>query len=358
MNIWGNKIKLSIFGESHGFGLGIVIDGFPAGKKIDYEYIDKFIERRKAAKTKFTSSRKERDKYEILSGLKDDITTGAPICVIFRNENVKSKDYSNLQNILRPSHADYPAKIKFSSFNDIRGGGHFSGRITLALTFAGALAKKYLEKKKIFIFSHIKKILDIVDDSFLEKKYEENIEKFKELEKKDLPFLKKDLEIEVKKLIEKIAQQGNSVGGEIECVAYNVPVGLGNPFFDSLESKISHLGFSVPSVKGISFGAGFDIVDKLGLDANDSYYIENDEIKTKTNNNGGILGGLSNGMPIVFKVAIKPTPSISLEQESVNIKTRKNEKLKISGRHDACIVPRVLPAIESVMALALLDEIL
>lgn len=359
MNTWGNKIKLSIFGESHGEALGITIDGFPAGLELDFDYIDRFIERRKTAKSKFTSSRKEKDKYEILSGLKDKVTTGAPLCVIFRNENVKSKDYKNLEDVLRPSHADYPAKIKFSSFNDMRGGGHFSGRITLALTFAGAIAKYYLEKKDIKIYSHIKKILNLVDESFLEKKLEEN--RFKELENKSLAFLNSELEKKAKELVEKISEVGDSVGGEIECVAFNIPVGLGSPFFNSLESQISHLAFSVPAVKGIEFGAGFDIVNKLGSLANDTYYYENNnkkEIKTRTNNNGGILGGLSNGMPLVFSVAIKPTPSISLEQESVNIKTQENEKLKISGRHDACIVPRVLPVIESVMALSILNEIL
>ena len=357
MNTWGNKIRLSIFGESHGEAIGIVIDGLEAGTKLNLENINKFIERRKAGKSSFTTSRKEKDEYKILSGYKDGYTTGAPFCVIFENTNTISKDYENLKDLLRPNHSDYPAKIKFKGFNDVRGGGHFSGRITLALTFAGAIAIDILEEKGIKIFSHIKRILDIKDKSFLDFK-EINLEKFENLKESSLPFIENDLENKTKELLEKIKLSGNSVGGEIECACFNLPVGLGSPFFDSLESKISHLAFSVPAIKGISFGIGFDFVNILGSEANDLYYLDNNEIKTKTNNNGGILGGLSTGMPLVFSVVVKPTSSISLEQKTVNIKEMKEDSLKISGRHDACIIPRVLPVIEAVMALAILDEIL
>ena len=357
MNTWGTKIRLSIFGESHGEALGIVIDGLEAGTKLNLENINKFIDRRRAGKSSFTTSRKEKDEFRILSGYKDGHTTGAPLCVIFENTNTQSKDYENLKVLLRPNHADYPAAIKFKSFNDIRGGGHFSGRITLALTFAGAVAMDILEEKEIKIFSHIKKILDIKDKSFLEFK-EVDIDKFKNLKESSLAFIEDDLEIKAKELLERIKLSGNSVGGEIECACYNLPVGLGSPFFDSLESKISHLAFSVPAVKGIQFGIGFDFSNILGSEANDLYYLDNNQIKTKTNNNGGILGGLSIGMPLVFSVVIKPTPSISIEQETVNVKEMKNDILKISGRHDACIVPRVMPVIEAITALAILDEIL
>ena len=347
MNTWGNKIRLSIFGESHGEAIGIVIDGLEAGTKLNLENINKFIERRKAGKSSFTTSRKEKDEYKILSGYKDGYTTGAPLCVIFENT----------KNVLRPNHADYPARIKFKGFNDVRGGGHFSGRITLPLTFAGAIAMDILEEKGIKIFSHIKKILDIKDKTFLDFK-EMDLNKFENLKESSLPFIENDLEDKTKELLEKIKLSGNSVGGEIECACFNLPVGLGSPFFDSLESKISHLAFSVPAIKGISFGIGFDFANILGSEANDLYYLENNEIKTKTNNNGGILGGLSTGMPLVFSVVVKPTSSISLEQKTVNIKEMKEDILKINGRHDACIVPRVLPVIEAVMALAILDEIL
>ena len=357
MNTWGTKIRLSIFGESHGEALGIVIDGLEAGTKLNLENINKFIDRRRAGKSSFTTSRKEKDEFRILSGYKDGHTTGAPLCVIFENTNTQSKDYENLKVFLRPNHADYPAGVKYKGFNDIRGGGHFSGRITLALTFAGAVAMDILEEKGIKIFSHIKKILDIKDKSFLDFK-EVDIDKFKNLKESSLAFIESDLETKTKELLEKVKLSGNSVGGEIECACYNLPVGLGSPFFDSLESKISHLAFSVPAVKGIQFGIGFDFSNILGSEANDLYYLDNNQIKTKTNNNGGILGGLSTGMPLVFSVVIKPTPSISIEQETVNIKEMKNDILKISGRHDACIVPRVMPVIEAITALAILDEII
>lgn len=355
MNVWGNKIKLSIFGESHGAALGIIIDGLPAGKKLDYEEINFFINRRKAGKNKYTSPRKEKDEYKILSGLKDDFTTGAPLTVIFENNNIISRDYGNLENLLRPSHADYPAKIKFKGFNDFRGGGYFSGRITLALTFAGALAKSILKEKNIEIFSHIKKLKYLEDSSFLDNL---DIENLKSLRDKDLAFIKPELEDKAQRFLERVRENGDSIGGEIECMCMNLPVGLGSPFFDSLESKIAHLAFSIPAVKGIEFGLGFDFVNKFGSEANDSYYLENENIKTVSNNNGGILGGLSTGMPLIFSVVIKPTPSIALEQKTINIKDMKEEILKINGRHDACIVPRVLPVIESIAALAILDEII
>ena len=357
MNTWGNKIRLSIFGESHGEAIGIVIDGLEAGTKLNLENINKFIERRKAGKSSFTTSRKEKDEYKILSGYKDGYTTGAPLCAIFENTNTISKDYENLKDLLRPNHADYPARIKFKGFHDLRGGGHFSGRITLPLTFAGAIAIDILEEKGVKIFSHIKRILDIKDKSFLDFK-EIDLDKFKNLKENSLPFIENNLENKTKELLEKIKLSGNSVGGEIECACFNLPVGLGSPFFDSLESKISHLAFSVPAIKGISFGIGFDFVNILGSEANDLYYLDNNEIKTKTNNNGGILGGLSTGMPLVFSVVVKPTSSISLEQKTINIKEMKEDILKINGRHDACIVPRVLAVIEAVMALAILDEII
>lgn len=355
MNVWGNKIKLSIFGESHGPALGIIIDGLPAGKKLDYEKINFFIDRRKAGKNKYTSPRKEKDEYRILSGIKDNITTGAPLIAIFENFNTLSKDYGELEYLLRPSHADYPAKIKFNSFNDFRGGGHFSGRLTLALTFAGAIAKLFLEEKNIEIFSHIKKLKYIEDRSFLE---DNDIENLKELKYKDLAFLNIELEEKAKRFLERVKENGDSVGGIIECIALNLPVGLGSPFFDSLESKIAHLAFAIPAIKGIDFGLGFDFSNKFGSEANDEYCLDNEKIKTKTNNNGGILGGLSTGMPLIFSVVVKPTPSIAIEQNTVNIKNMKEEKLKISGRHDACIVPRVLPVIESIVALVIIDEML
>lgn len=355
MNVWGNKIKLSIFGESHGEALGIIIDGIKAGTKIDFEKLNKHLDRRKAGKAKYTSPRAEKDNFKFLSGIKDGFTTGAPLSVIFENNNIQSKDYGNLENLLRPSHADYPAKIKFNGFNDFRGGGHFSGRLTLALAFAGGIALEILEEKNINIFSHIKKIGKFEDESFLEKN---DFSDFKYLKEKDLAFINSNLEEPVKSFLESIKNKGDSVGGLIECACFNLPVGLGSPFFDSLESKISHLAFSIPAVKGIEFGLGFSFAHKLGSEANDLFFIDKGVIKTKTNNNGGILGGLSTGMPLIFNIVIKPIPSIALEQKTVNIKEMREEILKIEGRHDASIVSRVLPVVESIAALAILDEIL
>mgnify|MGYP000928458299 CR=1 FL=1 len=306
-------------------------------------------------------SRKEAIEYQEQAGTSPYIisSNGASCYDKINNVEIYNNPINkeNLKDLLRPNHADYPARIKFKGFNDIRGGGHFSGRITLPLTFAGAIAIDILEEKGIKIFSHIKRILDIKDKSFLDFK-EINLQKFENLKESSLPFIENNLENKTKELLEKIKLSGNSVGGEIECACFNLPVGLGSPFFDSLESKISHLAFSVPAIKGISFGIGFDFANILGSEANDLYYLDNNEIKTKTNNNGGILGGLSTGMPLVFSVVVKPTSSISLEQKTINIKEMKEDILKINGRHDACIVPRVLPVIEAVMALAILDEIL
>lgn len=359
MNIWGNRIKLSIFGESHGKAIGITIDGLPAGIELDFQKINLFLERRKAGKNKYTTSRKEKDEFIILSGYKDGYTTGAPLCTIFENSNTIGKDYDNLKYLLRPGHSDYPAGVKFNGYNDVSGGGHFSGRITLALAFAGAIAIDVLERKNIKIYSHIKKILDIKDKSFLEFSEDDILNKFKNLKEKDLPFIDEKKENEAKELLEKISQMGDSVGGEIECICLNLPTGLGSPFFDSLESKISHLAFSIPAIKGIAFGLGFEFSDILGSKANDLYYLnEKKEIKTETNNNGGILGGLSTGMPLNFAVVVKPTSSISKIQKTVNIKTMKEDSIEIKGRHDSCIVPRVLPVVEAITALAILDEII
>ena len=357
-NSFGRFFTLTTFGESRSAGVGAVIDGCPAGIPLCAEDIQKELNRRKPGSSGlFSTKRNEDDLCEILSGVFEGKTLGSPIAVLVRNKETSSKDYENLKDLLRPNHADYPARIKFKGFNDIRGGGHFSGRITLPLTFAGAIAIDILEEKGIKIFSHIKRILDIKDKSFLELK-EIDLEKFEDLKENSLPFIENNLENKTKELLEKIKLSGNSVGGEIECACFNLPVGLGSPFFDSLESKISHLTFSVPAIKGISFGIGFDFVNILGSEANDLYYLDNNEIKTKTNNNGGILGGLSTGMPLVFSVVVKPTSSISLEQKTVNIKEMKEDILKINGRHDACIVPRVLPVIEAIMALAIFDEII
>lgn len=352
---WGNKIELSIFGESHGKAIGIVINGIKPGFEIDMDKIEKEMERRAPGRNKMSTQRKEGDKPKILSGIFEGKTTGAPISMIIENSDTRSKDYSKLKDLMRPGHADYAGNRRYGGFNDYRGGGHFSGRITAPLVFAGALAKQLLEEKGIKIGAHISSVGKVKDDSFNRINISESL--LENLLKKELPLIKDEKIEEVKKEIEKVRLKGNSIGGTIECAIIGVKAGIGSPFFDSLESKIASLAFSVPAVKGIEFGLGFEISEMTGAEANDEYYVENGEIKAYSNNNGGITGGISNGMPITYKVAIKPTPSISIKQRTVNISTMENEKLVIEGRHDPCIVQRAVVVIEAIAAIAILEAI-
>ena len=335
--MWGSKIKLSIFGESHGNAIGITIDGLPAGFSIDMDKIMMEMARRAPGKSSLSTPRKESDIPEILSGYFEGKTTGTPLCAIIRNSNTKSKDYSKLKDVMRPGHADYTGAVRYKGFNDYRGGGHFSGRITAPLVFAGA----------------INSIGKIKDCSFLESDIsDELLNSFKE---KELPLINTKLEDEMRQEILSARSSGDSIGGTIECAILGVSPGIGDPFFDSVESTLAHLMFSVPAVKGIEFGKGFDISKMRGSEANDEYYLENGNIKTKTNNNGGILGGITNGMPIIFNVAIKPTASIFKEQNAVNIVTMEETTLCIEGRHDPCIVQRALPVIEAVAAIGITE---
>lgn len=351
--MWGSKIKLSIFGESHGNAIGITIDGLPAGFSIDMDKIMMEMARRAPGKSSLSTPRKESDIPEILSGYFEGKTTGAPLCAIIRNSNTKSKDYSKLKDVMRPGHADYTGAVRYKGFNDYRGGGHFSGRITAPLVFAGAICKQILEVKGIIVSAHINSIGKIKDCSFLESDIsDELLNSFKE---KELPLINTKLEDEMRQEILSSRSSGDSIGGTIECAILGVSPGIGDPFFDSVESTLAHLMFSVPAVKGIEFGKGFDISKMRGSEANDEYYLENGNIKTKTNNNGGILGGITNGMPIIFNVAIKPTASIFKEQNTVNIVTMEETTLCIEGRHDPCIVQRALPVIEAVAAIGITE---
>lgn len=351
--MWGSKIKLSIFGESHGNAIGITIDGLPAGFSIDMDKIMMEMARRAPGKSSLSTPRKESDIPEILSGYFEGKTTGTPLCAIIRNSNTKSKDYSKLKDVMRPGHADYTGAVRYKGFNDYRGGGHFSGRITAPLVFAGAICKQILEVKGIIVSAHINSIGKIKDCSFLESDIsDELLNSFKENE---LPLINTKLEDEMRQEILSTRSSGDSIGGTIECAILGVSPGIGDPFFDSVESTLAHLMFSVPAVKGIEFGKGFDISKMRGLEANDEYYLENGNIKTKTNNNGGILGGITNGMPIIFNVAIKPTASIFKEQNTVNIVTMEETTLCIEGRHDPCIVQRALPVIEAVAAIGITE---
>lgn len=352
-SMWGNKIKLSIFGESHGRAIGITIDGIEPGVELDLEYINKEMSRRAPGKSEFSTPRKEGDNFEILSGFFNGRTTGTPLCSVIYNKDQHSRDYESTKGLIRPSHGDFTGYIKYNGYNDYRGGGHFSGRITAPLVFAGAICKQILEKKGIIIGSHIKSIGGIEDDSFdMVTLYNEELKK---LRSSNFPLLNKEAENSMREAILKAKSEKDSLGGIVEAAALNLPAGIGSPFFDSVESRIAQLLFSIPAIKGVEFGLGFNIAKLKGSDANDEFYIEENRIKTYSNNNGGILGGITNGMPLIFRAAIKPTPSIGRAQNTVDIEKRENAKLEIMGRHDPCIVPRVIPVIEAVAAIAILD---
>lgn len=354
---WGRNYKVSIFGESHGKAIGVNIDGVPAGTKLDIDFIKEEMQRRAPGKSEFSTPRVEKDEFEILSGYINGLTTGTPLCMIVRNTDQRSKDYSELSKKMRPGHADYSGLMRYSGFNDIRGSGHFSGRITASVVFAGAIAKLILKEKGIFIGAHIKSIFDTKDRDFTDE--DRNTETFEELRKEFLPFLNKEIRLPVENKIRKIKEEGDSVGGIIEVSVIGMPAGVGDPFFNSLESEIAAMMYSVPAVKGIEFGAGFSISEMTGFEANDEmYYDENKNIKTYTNNNGGIIGGITNGMPVNFKVAIKPPASISKEQKTVNIETKEDTVLEVEGRHDPVIVPRAMVVVECATAIVLLDSLL
>lgn len=351
--IWGNNIKISIFGESHGNAIGINIDGLPSGFEIDMEKIKIEMKRRAPGKNNLSTTRDEEDIPEILSGCFEGKTTGTPLCAIIRNKDTKSKDYSKIKDIPRPSHADYSGSVKYLGFNDYRGGGHFSGRITAPLVFAGAICRQILEKKGIVIGAHILSIKDKKDDKF---NYTDiSKDTLLSLRNKDLPLLNERIDGEIRECILQAKSEGDSVGGVIECAIIGIEAGIGAPFFDSVESTLSHLLFSIPAVKGVEFGSGFEITTLFGSEANDEYYYKDGGIYTKSNNNGGILGGITNGMPIIFKVAVKPTPSILKEQGTINLKTGENVKFKVEGRHDPCIVQRAIPVVEAVTAIGILE---
>jgi chorismate synthase len=350
---WGNKIKLAIFGESHGKAIGITIDGIEPGVELDMDYINGEMNRRAPGKSELSTSRNEKDSFDILSGYFNGRTTGTPLCAVIYNMDQHSSHYDKTKNLIRPSHGDYTGYIKYNGFNDYRGGGHFSGRITAPLVFAGAICKQILESKGIIIGSHIKSIGEIEDNSF--DMVSINNEELKKLTNSDFPLLNKSIEPSMREAILKAKAEKDSMGGVVEAAVINLPPGIGSPFFDSVESRVAHLLFSIPGIKGVEFGEGFGITKLKGSNANDEYYIEEDKIRTYSNNNGGILGGITNGMPLVFRAAVKPTASIGKVQNTVDIEKRENAELEIRGRHDPCIVPRVLPIIEAVAAIAILD---
>lgn len=353
---FGKNLKVSIFGESHGTAIGAVIDGVPAGEFINFDVLQAFLRRRMPGQNFYSSPRYEEDIPEFLSGMSDNTTCGSPICFVIRNKNQKRDDYKKILDTPRPGHADYTSSVKYNKFNDVSGGGHFSGRLTAPICVVGGICKQILARKNIYIGAHIYSIKDVCDSEFEHSVL--NKVTLESVSNKPFPTIGDNIASDMKNEILTAIKHNDSVGGVVECSAIGLPVGLGEPLFSGLENKISQAVFAIPGVKGIEFGSGFRGSKLYGSENNDEYFLDNDVVKTFTNNCGGILGGLSNGMPLVFKVAVKPTPSIQKEQNSVNLKNMRNEKIIITGRHDPCIVPRAVPCVEAITAMVILDFIL
>lgn len=349
---FGENLKLTIFGQSHGTAIGMTLVGIPAGFPVDTAELQAFLNRRAPGQNAYSTTRKEADIPEFLAGIVDGYTCGAPIAAMIRNTNTRSADYENLKDCPRPGHADYTAQIKYGGFQDVAGGGHFSGRLTAPLCIAGGLCKQWLEGMGIRIGAHIVQIgkekgicfdpmnpqLDQVGQIF--------------------PTLTAESADAFQNAISDARLQGDSVGGVIECAATGLPAGIGDPLFDGVENRIAQIVFGIPAVKGVEFGAGFAAAELTGSQNNDAFTVESGQIRTVTNNCGGILGGITNGMPLVFRVAIKPTPSIAKEQQSVSLSRMENTTLVVHGRHDPCIVPRAVPVVEAAAAIAIFDMIL
>lgn len=350
-NTFGNNISVTLFGESHGDAIGAVLDGLGAGVKIDIKNIEKKLAQRKPHGA-ISTPRCEEDAPIFLSGVRGGVSTGAPITVIFENRDTKSKDYSMFKDTPRPSHADYVAEIKYGSHQDERGGGHFSGRLTAPIVAVGAILESALADKGIRIGTHIKALHGVMDRDFSSYNEDTDI-----LADKLFPVLDREAEERMTNEILAAAKMGDSVGGILECAAVGLPVGIGEPWFDSIESTLSHALFSIPGVKGVEFGLGFGFADKLGSEANDPFVTDGRTVYTETNNSGGINGGITNGMPVIFRVAVRPTPSIFKEQNTVSLSKMENTVLKINGRHDPAIIHRARAVVDAITAIALSDAL-
>ncbi|WP_312641767.1 chorismate synthase [Hydrogenoanaerobacterium sp.] len=354
MSVWGrNNLKLSIFGESHGAAIGVVIDGLSAGEPIDMEELKAFCARRAPGKSSTSTKRKEADIPQILSGMLNGKTTGAPLCAVIQNSDTHSQDYDNLKTTARPGHADYTAFLRYSGANDVRGSGHFSGRLTAPLVIAGGIAKQLLRHRGIEVGAHILSVQNVKDRAFDAATV--TAQELLKIQGKEFPVIDDQSGEMMIQQIEMAAKHLNSLGGVVECCAVGFPAGVGSPMFDGIENILSSILFGIPAVKGVEFGAGFDATRMTGAENNDYYCIRDGEICTETNNHGGILGGISSGMPITMRVAFKPTPSISRTQRTVNFVTKEECELVVKGRHDPCVVPRAVPCVEAAAAFALLS---
>lgn len=352
-NSIGKEFKVTSFGESHGRVVGVVIDGCPAGLSLSEADVQAELDRRIPAQPKIVSERIEKDAVQILSGVFRGFTTGAPICMVVENREVDSSSYEAIRDLPRPGHADYTAHVKYGGFNDYRGGGRFSGRVTVALVMAGAVAKKLLSLFGVDVLAytkaigHVKMRAALSFEEIRERRYETAVRC------PDLECAK-----EMEDAIISARKEGDSVGGVIECAALNVPAGVGEPLFDALDADIAKILMAVPAVKGVEFGAGFHVAEMKGSENNDVYFVEKGKVAAQTNNAGGILGGLSTGMPLVVRVAVKPTPSIAKMQRTVNLAKMENATVKVGGRHDPCVVPKAVPVVESAVAVVLADHMI
>ena len=346
---YGEMIRLSIFGQSHGAAIGMTLDGVPAGLPVDLDKLQEFLNRRAPGQNDWSTPRREEDRPEFLSGILNGFTTGAPIAAIIRNTNTRSGDYNNLKHCPRPGHADYTAQMKYGGFQDAAGGGHFSGRLTAPLCIAGGLCKQWLENEDVRIGAHILKIIDVWDDGFdLCDPDLDGIDR-------DFPVLNSESGKTMREAISFYRSLGDSVGGIIECAAVGLPAGLGEPMFGGMESRIAQIVYGIPAVKCVEFGTGRNAALDIGSENNDDFTIENGEVRTLTNHCGGILGGITTGMPLIFSPAIKPTPSIAKPQQTVNLETGEVTTIQVKGRHDPCIVPRAVPVVEAAAAIAIFD---
>lgn len=346
---FGNRLKVTLFGESHSAAIGIVIDGLPAGMEINEEKIKQAMRRRAPNASIASTKRKEPDIPEIVSGYFKGKATGTPLAAFIRNQDTRSRDYEKTAALLRPGHADYTGFMKYHGANDYRGGGHFSGRLTAPLVFAGSIARQLLEREGVRIAARIQSIAEITDEGSY------SFSQLEEAEIKEFAAVDSGAAEKMQEKIFEAHSNGDSVGGIIECVVDGLPVGLGEPFFGSVESRLAHMMFSVPAIKGIEFGKGFELTTMRGSEANDFPVLQDGKVSFETNYNGGIGGGITNGMPVVFRVAIRPTPSIAKEQKTVDIKAMKEAALRIHGRHDSCIVPRAVEVVKCAAALVMAD---
>ena len=354
-SIWNNGIQLSIFGESHSAGIGVVLDHLPPGKAIDLERVQQFLRRRQARADGTTTTRLEPDVPEVLSGLYAGKTTGTPLAMLIRNTNVRSQDYRAMQTAVRPGHADYTGRLRYRGANDLRGGGHFSGRLTACMTAAGAVCGQILEADGVEAAAHLLSVHEIscgrLDPAAL------THQRIEEIRALPFPVIDEEKREAVIRRINEARLAQDSVGGIVECVAVGMPAGIGSPIFDGLESVLAAILFSIPAVKGVEFGAGFTAAGLYGSENNDPFYFDGGQVRTRTNRHGGILGGISSGMPIDFRVAFKPTPSISREQETIDPVSRQEVRLSVPGRHDPCVAVRAVPVVEACCNIALLSAI-